>query len=135
MVEAADYGPDYQLDVLKEIQESWILLMPGDFYGGKVQLQTAPVSPGTYKVAGRRCPPRLSNELRRQLACPEIPSTAGTRRLRSRLPEGREVAAQSVRRAIRTTVAVRRRRKPALLPRRGIGILRVTGILRRLPRR
>ena len=47
MVEAADYGPDYHLDVLKEIQESWILPMPGDFYGGTVQLHTAPASPGT----------------------------------------------------------------------------------------
>src|SRR5207247_3563568 len=42
---AADYGPDYHPDVLKEIQESWILLMPGDFYGGTVQLHTAPGSP------------------------------------------------------------------------------------------
>jgi hypothetical protein len=67
MVEAADYGPDYHPNVLKEIQESWILLMPGDFYGGTVQLHTAPLSPGTYKVVGRRCPPRLSDELRRQL--------------------------------------------------------------------
>ena len=68
MVEAADYGPDYHPDVLKEIQESWILLMPGDFYGGTVRLHTAPATPGTYKVVGRRCPPRLSDELRRQLA-------------------------------------------------------------------
>ena len=66
--EAADYGPDYQPDVLKEIQESWILLMPGDFYGGTMRLHTAPVSPGTYKVVGRRCPPHLTGELRGQLA-------------------------------------------------------------------
>jgi hypothetical protein len=65
--EAADYGPDYHPDVLKEIQESWILLMPGEFYGGTVDLRTAPVSPGTYKVVGRRCPPRLTDELRGQL--------------------------------------------------------------------
>jgi hypothetical protein len=42
--------------------------MPGDFYGGTWSLHTAPVSPGTYKVVGRRCPPRLSDELRGQLA-------------------------------------------------------------------
>ena len=66
--ETADYGPDYHPDVLKEIKESWILLMPGDFYGGTVQLHTAPLSPGTYKVIGRRCPPRLTDELRSQLA-------------------------------------------------------------------
>jgi hypothetical protein len=65
---AADYGPDYHPDVLKEIQESWILLMPGEFYGGTTWLHTAPVSPGRYKVVGRRCPPRLSDELRGQLA-------------------------------------------------------------------
>jgi len=64
---AADYGPDYHPDVLKEIQESWILLMPGEFYGGTTDLHTAPVSPGTYKVVGRRCPPRLTEELRSQL--------------------------------------------------------------------
>jgi len=67
-VEAADYGPDYHPDVLKEIQESWLLLLPGDFYGGTLNLHTAPVSPGTYKVVGRRCPPRLTDELRSQLA-------------------------------------------------------------------
>jgi hypothetical protein len=67
-VEAADYGPDYHPDVLKEIKESWILLMPGDFYGGTIRLHTAPLSPGTYKVIGRRCPPRLTDELRSQLA-------------------------------------------------------------------
>ena len=66
--EAADYGPDYHPDVLKEIKESWILLMPGEFYGGKMELHTAPLSPGTYKVIGRRCPPRLTDELRSQLA-------------------------------------------------------------------
>jgi hypothetical protein len=65
---AADYGPDYHPDVLKEIKESWILLMPGDFYGGTMRLHTAPVSTGTYKVVGRRCPPRLTDELRGQLA-------------------------------------------------------------------
>ena len=65
---AADYGPDYHPDVLKEIQESWILLMPGEFYGGTAHLHTAPVSPGTYKVVGRRRPPRLTDELRDQLA-------------------------------------------------------------------
>ena len=66
--EAADYGPDYHPDVIKEIKESWILLMPGDFYGGTMRLHTAPLSPGTYKVIGRRCPPRLADELRSQLA-------------------------------------------------------------------
>jgi len=66
--EAADYGPGYDPDVLKEIQESWLLLMPGDFYGGTVNLHTAPLSPGTYKVVGRRSPPRLTDELRGQLA-------------------------------------------------------------------
>jgi hypothetical protein len=66
--EAADYGPDYNPDVLNEIQESWLLLMPGDFYGGTLRLHYALVSPGTYKVVGRRSPPRLTDELRGQLA-------------------------------------------------------------------
>lgn len=66
--EAADYAPDYRPDVLKEIQESWLLLMPGDFYGGTVRLHTAPLSPGTYKVIGRRNPPILADELRGKLA-------------------------------------------------------------------
>jgi hypothetical protein len=65
---AADYGPDYHPDVLKEIKDSWILLMPGAFYGGTMTLHTAPFSPGTYKIIGRRCPPRLTHELRSQLA-------------------------------------------------------------------
>lgn len=66
-VEAADYGPDYHPDVLKEIQESWILLGPGEFYGGTMRLHTAPLSPGTYKVVGRRSPPRLTDDLRKLL--------------------------------------------------------------------
>lgn len=65
--EAADYGPDYHPDVLKEIQESWILLGPGDFFGGTIDLHTTPFSPGIYKVIGRRCPPRLTDEVRSQL--------------------------------------------------------------------
>jgi len=65
---AADYGPDYHPDVLKEIQESWILLKPGDSYGGILPLSTAPLSAGKYKVVGRRSPPHLSDELREQLA-------------------------------------------------------------------
>ena len=64
---AADYGPDYHPDVLKEIKESWILLMPGQFYGGTVRLSTAPMSPGTWKVVGRRSPPRVTDERRDQL--------------------------------------------------------------------
>ena len=67
-VEAGDYGPDYHPDILKEIKESWLLLMPGDFYGGTMRLHTAPVSRGTYKIVGRRTPPRLSDQLRGQLA-------------------------------------------------------------------
>ncbi len=66
-VAAADYGPDYHPDVLKEIQESWILLMPGQFYGGTVRLNTAPTSRGTWKVVGRRSPPRVTDELRDKL--------------------------------------------------------------------
>ncbi len=66
-VAAADYGPDYHPDVLKEVKESWILLMPGEFYGGTVRLNTAPESPGTWKVVGRRSPPRVTDDLREQL--------------------------------------------------------------------
>jgi hypothetical protein len=67
-VAAGDYGPDYRPDVLKEIKESRILLMPGQFYGGTVRLNTAPMSPGTWTVVGRRSPPRLTDELRAQLS-------------------------------------------------------------------
>lgn len=62
---ADDFG--YHPDVLKEIKESWILLMPGQFYGGTVRLNTAPMSKGTWKVVGRRSPPRVTDELREQL--------------------------------------------------------------------
>ncbi|HMD17336.1 MAG TPA: hypothetical protein VKH18_11770 [Terriglobales bacterium] len=64
---AADYGPGYHPDVLKEVQESWILLMPGQFYGVTVPLKTAPMSRGTWKVIGRRSPPRVTDELRDKL--------------------------------------------------------------------
>jgi hypothetical protein len=66
-VAAADYGPDYHPDVLKEVKDSWILLMPGEFYGGTVRLNTAPETPGTWKVVARRSPPRVTDELREQL--------------------------------------------------------------------
>jgi len=66
-VMAADYGPDYRPDVPKEIQDSWILLMPGAFYGGTVPLNTAPMSRGTWKVVGRHAPPRITEKLRDQL--------------------------------------------------------------------
>jgi len=62
---AGDYGADYHPDVLKEIKESWILLMPGQFYGGTVRLHTAPMSAGTWKVIARRNPPRLTDEITR----------------------------------------------------------------------
>ena len=51
MVEAADYGPDYQLDALKEIQESWILLMPGTLTAARC----------SYKP--RQCRPELTRWL------------------------------------------------------------------------
>jgi hypothetical protein len=55
------------VDVVKEVEESWILLWPGDFYGGTRPLATVPMSPGTYTVVGRRNPPRVTDELREQL--------------------------------------------------------------------
>lgn len=67
-VAAADYGPDYHPDVLKEIQESWILLMPGQFYGGTVRLNTAPMSPGTWKVVWTTESPSRDRRTTRQTA-------------------------------------------------------------------
>lgn len=61
---ADNFGP---VDVAKEIEESWILLSPGDFYGGTRPLNTVPLSPGTYKVVGRRNPPRLSEDLKEKI--------------------------------------------------------------------
>ena len=52
---------------LKEARESWILLQPGEFYGATVPLSTVQLSPGTWKVVGRRSPPRVTDELREQL--------------------------------------------------------------------
>lgn len=54
-------------DIAKEIEESWILLWPCDFYGGTRRLATVPMSPGTYSVVARRNPPRLANDLREKL--------------------------------------------------------------------
>jgi hypothetical protein len=65
-VAAEDYGPDYHPDVVQEVRESWILLMPGQFYGGTVRLNTAPGSLGIWKVVARRNPPRVSDELKQR---------------------------------------------------------------------
>lgn len=70
---AADYGADYHPDVLKEIQESWMLLMPGEFYGGTMALRTAPTAPGVYKVIGRHVPPQLSDEIKANLSTLKFP--------------------------------------------------------------
>jgi len=55
------------IDVAKEIEESWILLWPCDFYGGTRRLATVPMSPGTYTIVGRRNPPRLGDDLKEKL--------------------------------------------------------------------
>jgi len=70
---SADYGADYHPDVPKEIQESWILLMPGEFYGGTMALRTAPTAPGVYKVIGRRVPPQLSDDIKANLSSLKFP--------------------------------------------------------------
>ena len=64
---AADFGPDYHPEIVKEVEESWILLKPGDFYGGTVRLNTVPKSPGTWTIVGRRNPPRIPDEVRERL--------------------------------------------------------------------
>ena len=78
---AADYGPDYHPDVLDEIQESWILLMPGEFYGGEFSQPThrGSITRNVQSGLAGRCPPRLSDELRGQLGFrPGISSPAQT---------------------------------------------------------
>ncbi|HTY85591.1 MAG TPA: hypothetical protein VMB19_15330 [Silvibacterium sp.] len=57
----------HYIDVAKEIEESWVLLWPCDFYGGARPLATVPMSPGTYTVVGRRNPPRLGDDLKAKL--------------------------------------------------------------------
>jgi hypothetical protein len=66
-VAAGDYGPDYHPDILKEVEDSWILLQPGQFYGGTVPLNTVPGSPGTWTIIARRNPPRVTGELQEKM--------------------------------------------------------------------
>jgi hypothetical protein len=66
-VAAGDYGPDYHPDILKEVEDSWILLQPGQFYGGTVPLNTIPGSPGTWTIIARRNPPRVTGELQEKM--------------------------------------------------------------------
>jgi hypothetical protein len=59
---AVDFPPGKRRNIVKEVEESWLLLFPGDFYGGVRTLHTTILSPGTYRIVARRNPPRLTEE-------------------------------------------------------------------------
>jgi hypothetical protein len=64
---AVDFPPGERRNVVKEVEESWLLLFPGDFYGGVRPLHITILSPGTYRIVGRRNPPRLTEEERERV--------------------------------------------------------------------
>lgn len=45
-----------KLDIIKEAQNSSLLLMPGEKYGGTITSMAVPLSPGTYRIVGRHVP-------------------------------------------------------------------------------
>lgn len=45
-----------KLDIVKEVQDSSLLLMPGEEYGGTITSMAVPLSPGTYRIVGRHVP-------------------------------------------------------------------------------
>jgi|SRR5579863_3336124 len=63
----ADLAPGYRPDALPEAKEHYLLLSPGDFYGGKLALPIIPMSPGKYKIELMRIPPGLSDETQKQI--------------------------------------------------------------------
>jgi hypothetical protein len=64
---AVDFPPGERRNVVKEIEERWLLLFPGDFYGGVRPLRTTILSPGTYRIVAKRIPPRLTEEERERV--------------------------------------------------------------------
>src|SRR5882672_8617743 len=68
-VRAGDPGPGgWQRDYLKEAREGWIVLHPGEFYGGRVPLRSfLPLSTGRYKLVAKWHPPSLTEKDKEQL--------------------------------------------------------------------
>jgi len=71
MVSMGGGGPSfprgYHRDIVTVVREHWILLFPGDFYGGTGPLRTIPMSAGTYKIVAKRTPPRMTEEEKERL--------------------------------------------------------------------
>jgi hypothetical protein len=71
--------PGYHRDIVTVVREHWVLLFPGDFYGGTGPLRTIPKSSGTYKIVAKRTPPRMTEEekerLRMELKFPVLMDT------------------------------------------------------------
>ena len=59
---AVDFPPGERRNIVKEVEQTWLLLFPGDFYGGVRPLHTTILSSGTYRIVARRNPPRLTAE-------------------------------------------------------------------------
>ena len=74
--------PGYKRDLLEDTKR-WIILFPGDFYGGTRALKTTPMFPGTYKIVAKREPPRLTEDakekFRKSLEYPVLLDTVESR--------------------------------------------------------
>jgi hypothetical protein len=57
---AADFKGDGPRDVVGQVRDHWLLLLPGEFYGGTVSAGIVLSNSGTYKIVGRRDPPRFT---------------------------------------------------------------------------
>jgi hypothetical protein len=56
-----------KVDIIKEAQNSSLLLMPGEMYGGTITSMAVPLSPGTYRILGRHAPLAVTEDVRDKL--------------------------------------------------------------------
>jgi hypothetical protein len=56
-----------KVDIIKEAQDSCILLMPGEMYGGTITSLAIPHTPGTYRIVGRHIPLIVTEDVREKL--------------------------------------------------------------------
>ena len=64
---AESEGSSSARSIVEEVNRHWLLLLPGDFYGGTLITGIQLLEPGEYTIKGRRDPPQFSDQTKKRL--------------------------------------------------------------------
>ncbi len=61
---SADFPPNYGRELTTGSTERWLLLLPGEFYGGIIPAGVRILEPGVYHIVAQRDPPKIAEKER-----------------------------------------------------------------------